>query len=220
MEQQERYIIKIDFREKDCGVGEILNQRYGVNIIEEKLLIGDYVIGEDIVVERKTTSDFAQSVVDGRLFKQAKRMRHSFDWSLFIVEGDTACNNPVNIHTHAFKGALVSIALRWQIPILFSVNINETALILWLAARQTVKAYKDLFLRQGRRPKRLYKQQLYILQGLPKIGPHLARTLLNHFGSVETVITASEKDLTGVKGVGKKKASQIKKLVSQKFSIR
>lgn len=217
MRQQEKYVIKIDFREKDCGVGEILNQRYGVNVIEEILTIGDYVIGEEIVVERKTVSDFAQSVVDGRLFKQAKRMKHSFDWSLFVVEGNAGCNNTVNIHTHSVKGALVSVALRWQIPILFSANINETALILWLAAHQTIKAYKDIFPRQGRRPKRLYKKQLYILQGLPKIGPHLASALLNHFGSVETVITASEKDLIGVKGVGKKTANQIKKLVSNRF---
>ncbi|MFH1776881.1 MAG: ERCC4 domain-containing protein [Candidatus Omnitrophota bacterium] len=214
---QEKYIIKIDFRERDCGVGTVLHAQYGVEVIEEKLPVGDYLIDEEIVVERKTVSDFAQSVVDGRLFKQAQRMKSSFDWSLFIVEGDIAVNNTVNMHAHTIKGALVSIALRWQIPVLFSKNIKETALILWLAGQQRVKAAYDLFPRRKRPPKRLYKQQLYILQGLPQVGPKLAGALLNYFGSVEEVIGASELALRDVDGVGKIKARKIKQIVGSQF---
>ncbi len=207
-------LIKADFREDISGIGELLERKYKVGVVREQLKTGDYIIHGEIVVERKTSLDFVRSLIDGRIFRQAANMKRFFDSAFFIVEGNNLYNTGIDIHPHAVKGALVSIALRWQIPVLFSENTGETALFLWLVANQKVTAYNELSVRPGRRPKRLYKKQLYILQGFPQVGPKLAGELLSHFGSVEAVITASEEDLTEVKGLGKKKAGQIKKLVS------
>ena len=38
------------------------------------LTAGDYCIDEAVLIERKTAADFAQSLIDGRLFCQAGRM--------------------------------------------------------------------------------------------------------------------------------------------------
>ncbi|MCK5287921.1 MAG: hypothetical protein KAJ79_02575, partial [Candidatus Omnitrophica bacterium] len=159
------------------------------------------MIHGEIVVECKTSLDFVRSVIDGRIFRQAANMKRFFDSVFFIVEEKNLYNTGIDIHPHAVKGALVSIALRWQIPVFFCENTGETALLLWLVAYQKVTAYNELSVRRDRRPKRLYKQQLYILQGFPQVGLKLAGELLNHFGSVEAVITALEKDLTEVKGL-------------------
>ena len=167
----------------------------------EQLKTGDYIINNEIVVERKTFLDFVRSVIDGRIFRQAANIKRFFDSAFFIVEGKNLYNTGIDIHPHAVKGALVSNVLRWQISVFFSENIGETVFLLWLVANQKVTAYNELSVRPGRSPKRLYKQQLYILQGLPQVDPKLAGELLNHFGSVEAVITASEKDLTGVRGL-------------------
>lgn len=53
------------------------------------------------------------------------------------------------------------------------------------------------------------KTQLHILQELPGIGPERALTLLERFGSIEAVLTASAKELAMVKGIGKHTAKSI-----------
>lgn len=68
--------------------------------------------------------------------------------------------------------------------------------------------------RYDRQPKRLASRRLYVLQGLPGVGPALANRLLLHFGSVEHVITADHTLLMEVRGIGAKKAQRIRRLVS------
>ena len=68
-------------------------------------------------------------------------------------------------------------------------------------------------LRGGYRPKRLKSKQLYILQGLPEIGPKLAKRLLRHFKSVSKVMNASVRTLTEVDGIGKISAERIRKVL-------
>ena len=208
------FIIKSDFREDDSKVREILTRQYGIKLTRANLSAGDYIIDDEIVIERKTTLDFAQSVIDGRLFKQAAKMKQLFDFFIFIIEGDNLYNPSINIHPHAILGALVSLALAWRIPVFFSKDMEETALLLWLIANQKTLTYSEFSYRPGRRPKQLRKKQLYILEGLPQIGPKLAIQLLEHFGSVEAVITASEEELMGIQGLGKIKAMKIKEAVT------
>lgn len=211
--------IKADTREQNPDVERFLSQEYGIAVVREQLRWGDYVIDDDIVVERKTPYDFAQSIIDGRLFRQAAGIKQGFDHALFIVEGEDIYAASQNIHQNAIAGALVSIALRWQIPVLFSRDARHTAFLLYLAAGQRLKANQDFLYRCGRRPKRLRRRQLFLLQGLPRVGPALAEKLLNHFGSVETVMTASEQVLKDVDGIGRKKAGEIKKVLTQKAGV-
>jgi len=53
-----------------------------------------------------------------------------------------------------------------------------------------------------------------VLQGLPGVGPALAKRLLVHCGSVERVITADQDLLAQVRGIGPKKAQRIRNVVS------
>jgi len=59
------------------------------------------------------------------------------------------------------------------------------------------------------------KRQLYVLQGLPGIGPERATRLLDTFGSLEEVFGAEDDDLAEVDGVGTKTAERIHHLVSE-----
>ncbi len=70
--------------------------------------------------------------------------------------------------------------------------------------------------RYDRKPKRFASRKLYMLQGLPGVGPALAHHLLIEFGSVERVVTANENALMQVRGLGPKKAARIRKLVSHR----
>jgi len=59
------------------------------------------------------------------------------------------------------------------------------------------------------------KTQLYILQGLPGVGPERASRLLDRFGTVEASISASSNELQSVDGIGENIAEKIKWAVSE-----
>lgn len=209
--------IRMDYREKDSGIAGILKAKYDITVATEFLETGDYVINDEIVVERKTTFDFAQSIIDGRLFKQAERMKRFSDFSVMIIEGSNFYDTSIDIHSHAIKGAFVSMILAWNIPILFSVNAEDSAYFLQLLGAQDAKACCGLSFRSGRRPKRNRKRQLYILQGLPGVGPVLAAELLDHFASVESVMIAQENELSQISHLGSIKAKKIRDILSKKY---
>ena len=73
-------------------------------------------------------------------------------------------------------------------------------------------------LRGGYRPKRLKSKQLYILQGLPKVGPKIAKRLLRHFKSISKVMSASAQDLSKIDGIGKISAEKIREVLDTEVS--
>jgi Fanconi anemia group M protein len=56
---------------------------------------------------------------------------------------------------------------------------------------------------------------LYVLQGLPGVGPARAEQLLEAFGTVEAVMTASVDDLTAVESIGPKTARSMRWVVEE-----
>ena len=76
------------------------------------------------------------------------------------------------------------------------------------------EAYIDVVpLRGGYRPKRLKSKQLYLLQGLPQVGPMLAKRLIEHFRSVSRIMSASIQELTEVEGIGRVSAEKIRRVL-------
>ena len=206
-------LIEIDYRERDIGIPEML-RKSNIMVEEKRLFIGDYLINKHIAVERKTTRDFAISIIDGRLFSQASRLKRYAEVQLMVIEGTDLFYTGYEIDPQAIKGAIVSLSVSWQIPLIFSKSPEGTAEILVMAGIQDVKYRDEILKRAGRRPRRLLTRKLFLLQGLPGIGPKIAKRMLEHFGSVEKIITASEHELSCVEGIGRKKASMIREIVT------
>ena len=179
----------------------------------ERLPVGDYLIEGGILIERKTHSDFATSLVDGRLFPQAAALVRSPHRPIVLLEGPVPAQMPA-VHAHALKGAMLSLAVMWRLPVICSRNPEESLRILRLLAGQLASTNLEVLQRYDRKPKRLASRKLYVLQGLPGVGPALANRLLVHFGSVERVMTADQGLLAQVRGIGPKKARRIRNLVS------
>jgi len=55
--------------------------------------------------------------------------------------------------------------------------------------------------------------QLCLLQGLPDVGPKLAKRLLDYFHSVGRVMNAAVDELTEVEGVGETRAAKIREIL-------
>lgn len=207
-----RVQILADDRERTAPVVEALRAREGVEVICQRLKIGDYQINEWLF-ERKTLMDFAESIKDGRLFSQARRLASAGPSVAFILEGKAGDLAQSRMRRESLQGALISLSLIYQIPILRSLDSRETAHLLFYAGQQLQRDQADHIPRHGRRPKRRRKLQLYVLQGLPGIGPEKADRLLVEFGSVSGVMTASHEELRRVAGIGEKMAKRIRWLL-------
>ena len=67
-----RITVIADDRESKNQVIKFLSDMKNVFVVVKRLSVGDYIVDNQLVFERKTLKDFARSIVDGRLFKQAK----------------------------------------------------------------------------------------------------------------------------------------------------
>lgn len=212
--------IEVDYREKPSGILEILQKRNGVVVEEKRLAIGDYRINGNIVVERKTTKDFIISIIDGRLFSQASRLKKFTERPIVVIEGTDLYHTGYDMDPQAIKGAIASLSTVWYIPVILSKDVNGTADFLTMTGLQDLE-YQLQYDKRGaipvgrqrRKPKRVKRLKLHILQGLPNIGPKIANRMLERFGSIEKVISANQSELAVVEGIGKKKAAMIREIV-------
>ncbi len=56
------------------------------NTIRKQLVAADYIIG-DTAIERKTSSDFCQTVFEKRLFIQLLKMKEKYKNAVLVIEG-------------------------------------------------------------------------------------------------------------------------------------
>ena len=203
-----------DYREFQSGIPTMLLKRE-IETKLENLSAGDYLVNDQILVERKTAEDFVQSIISNRLFYQCEKMKWNSYHHLLVIEGNPYTTKH-KISREAIKGALLSISTAWQIPVMFTKDKIETFDLLISTGNQILKS-KIPNIRRGYKPKKPKNQQLYLLQGLPEIGPALAYRLLLHFGSVKKIMRATEKQLLKVEGVGKTKALKITEFINRNF---
>jgi ERCC4-type nuclease len=200
----------IDDRERGSGVIEALRTHPNVELTVRRLDLGDYLIDRTLVVERKTLPDFAMSVVDGRLFTQASRLaRVSRATPCFILEGTAEDHPNLVITRSAMQGAIITITLVFGLPLLRSAGPQETADLILFAADQLHRRNSAAPKRQGYHPKGLARQQSFLLQAIPDIGPARAKRLLDTFGSPAGVASAKIEDLQAVDGIGESAATSI-----------
>jgi ERCC4-type nuclease len=207
--------IVADDRERVSEVIEFLQRIPGVAVQIERLASGDYLADRRILFERKTLQDFAVSIVDGRLFKQMLALTKSKFKAVLILEGSGKDAMTSGVRREALQGALITISLILGIPVMRSMAPEESARLIVYAARQLQSVEKSGCPRPGYRPKGKKGRQLYILQGLPGVGRERASRLLEKFGSVEAIMSASREDLLTVDGVGAKTADRIRWAVGE-----
>ena len=123
--------LKIDFREQRSGiVSEIEKLTNKIAFELCTLPTGDYMVGDKIIVERKTLNDFLTSIKTGRIFQQAYRIAQSGKNGLIILEGDKTMVDSSLMSRKAVQGALIHLTVFIGIPVIRSLNIQETATLL------------------------------------------------------------------------------------------
>lgn len=200
-----------DYREEPSGIPGLLLQA-DAEVSFVALKTGDYVINNEMIVERKSAEDFIQSLVSDRLFTQCARLEKSPMRPFLLLEGNPF-RTAHQIDRQAVKGALLSVIASWHIPVIYSKNTEDTVNLLLMLGHQALKQ-SHLIRVNGYKPKRLKSRRLRFLQGLPNTGPVMAERLYQHFGSIEAIVNAGVKELQNVEGVGKKTAERIRIFIS------
>ena len=170
-----------------------------------------------IGIERKTQQDFLNSIIDKRIINQLIFLKDNFSIPLLIVEGEENIYELRNFHPNAIRGMFASIALDFQIPILYTKNHKDTTALLITILKRLEKPKKHISLLKKRKPLTLKEQQEYIIESLPSIGPTLSKSLLKKFKTVKKVINAKEKQLEKINKIGPKKIKKIQEVINKNY---
>ena len=215
MEASQSFSIVADDREARGPVVSALHRHDCVGLRIERLPAGDYLVDDALLLERKTLPDLVASIKDGRLFAQGLRLTQAPLRAAIILEGRSQDLADSRMRREAIQGALVTLTLFLGIPLLRSMDPEETARLILFAARQGRAYASGALPRKGARPRGKARVQSRLLQGLPGVGPERARRLLEWFGTVEAVIAAPADALAAVPGIGKGTAEAIRWAVQE-----
>jgi len=207
-----------DLRESHLVIEAL--QKMEAKVVEKTISPGDYVVGEGFAVERKTFRDFIQSIYKKRLFEQIERLHQAYPQCCLVIEGDVGYGLTSLYNPQIFWAALARTTVDWNIPIIFTVNEEQTAQFIFSLAKK-LQEEKGEVVAVRYKPKFYTRagQQRFAVQGLPRVGPILADRLLKKFRSVRGVFTATRYELLRVEGFGKKRAEEISRFLDETYSM-
>ncbi|GGO02875.1 DEAD/DEAH box helicase [Haloarcula pellucida] len=216
---EETIEIVADQRELDSTIARDLSTRDGVETRLETLAVGDYVLSDRVVVERKTVADFMDTLTGGdrSMFEQVGDATRHYARPVVVVEGEDLYGAR-NVHHKAINGALASLAVDFGASVMRTADEAETAdLLEVIAGREQDEGDREVSVHGEKQSKTLAEQQEYVVTSVAEVGPVTARNLLAHFGSVEAVMTAGHDDLLDVAGIGEVTATRIRDVVSGEY---
>jgi len=197
-----------DIHEKNSMViPEIIERGVGVEI--KKLQIADYIISDEIAIERKTMNDFLNSVMSKRIINQLINLKNNYKKPLVIIETSehhefyTSDAHP-NLNKNAIKGMILSTIFDFGVPILLTKDYKETADFITLLAKRQERGKQEISLKTKKHAFTIQEQQQLILESFPKVGPKTAKEILKYFKTLKNFANASIEELKKIPKLGKK----------------
>jgi ERCC4-related helicase/ERCC4-type nuclease len=240
-EKDSENMITIDHREANSTLPAML-KLHGHQISMEHLTVGDIRISDRILIERKSARDLVDSLIDGRLIHQARRLCSAAPRPLIIVES----NETQRVHPNAVHGAMAWITLDLGLPVVMTGSPEQTARFVSIAAKREARVLDLLMTHVRRKPKDAEKSALSaasseimsiingeadegllskkwsdevlvkrakILAELPGIGAVTAKKIMAVAGDIMGLCTMSEHELTQIDGVSSIQANELFKFL-------
>jgi len=201
-------MIAADIHEKNSLVIAELIER-GVNVDIRKLPVADYLITNDVAIERKTINDFISSMMNKRLINQLRELKANYKNPLIIIENSdhhelyTSERHP-NMNKNAVRGMILSIIFDFQIPVILVKDYKETADFIILLIKKQEKGKQEISLTAKKHAFTIFEQQQIILESFPGIGPKTAKEILKHFKTLKNFANADIEELKKIPKLGKK----------------
>ena len=207
LKEEKKQVIIADNREKNSLViSELIN--LGNKVELKQLDIADYIVN-NIAIERKTMSDLISSIIDKRIFSQLNNLKQYPEYLLILEQNNNAVSN---INENAIKGFLLSVALKFKVPMIYTLNEKDTAKYISLIANK--KKDSPSSIRPNKKAQTKEEQIQFILEGFPKIGPAKAKELIKEFKTLKNIVNSSKETLEKIIG---KHAKDLYDLFNQEF---
>jgi len=206
-------VILCDHREQRSTLPKLLAAR-GIELEILELGVGDYQISSRILLERKASDDFVESIKDGRLFEQASRLRRSCSRPLLLIEGD-----PTRIARTSLQGALAAL-YRMQIPVLRSNDLSGSADWIETLYRQESRPKKRQLPIKVRLPSAATDSEIVLamLSAIPGVSLNRASDLLNEFGDLASLLLAEPEEIAAIPGIGPASAEKILRILKASYA--
>jgi len=199
--------IIVDNREQASELPRILSEM-GFKIIFKQLAVGDYVLSQDLAIERKTIHDFIASLFDGRLFRQADDLSKNYKISIILIEGDASLVSQLLNNPKVYYGALSSLIINYNVKTVFVPTVEDSAIFIDRLAFNLKKDQRTRIIYNQKKYSSGEDYQINLVASLPGIGPKLAEKIIEKFGSPIRAFNAGITELAEV--VGKARAKKIK----------
>ena len=150
LKPKDQVVIFVDFREESSGIKGAIEE-LGGSVKKIDLKVGDYICSDRVCIERKTSEDFINSIIDGRLFQQAEELIDNFTKPIIIIEGNYFRES---MNENAIKATLSSLILDYGISVLTTKDEEDTAkTIYWLAKKEQVESQRPVGIKGKKKPK-------------------------------------------------------------------
>lgn len=194
IKEESKIKIIIDYREKNSlVVSELIG--LGFEVEYQQMKVGDYLV-KDVIIERKTVKDFLSSMLNRRLMQQLIELQQ-YENKLLLIEGiseeELYNEKKEGINANAVRGFLLSIALKFKVPIIFTKNYEDTTKFISVLAKK--KQTSELPLNVTKKTLNKKQQMRYILESFPNIGPTTAKKLLEKHKTLKKIFNLSKEKL-------------------------
>jgi Fanconi anemia group M protein len=183
----------------------------------QQLEVGDILLSETVAIERKSKKDFINSLLDQRLFPQLLNLSKNFRRPILILEGEENIFSLRNMNPEALRSALSTIAIDLRIPILYTDSVEESAKMIYSLSKRVLRSQSGINTYAQKKANSQREEMERFVSSIPGINAVTAVTLLEQFNSIDSLVSASEKELLMCKGIGKQRAVVLKTFFSKKY---
>jgi len=182
-EKTDKPIIIVDTREAS-GAPKIAKglTELGAEVRLEALQKGDYIVSDQVAIERKTVHDFVYTLTRRFLFEQLFKLKEVYAKPFILIEGYMPIVYKFSrIQPASVWGAMFALA-KQGINMIHTNSYKETIDFLYVAAKQEQIVEKRVPVIHPIKPtETLQDQQVFFLASLPVIGREKAISLLESY---------------------------------------
>lgn len=214
-------MIYVDYREPEIMVEKL--RSYGVAVRVQQLDVGDYVIGEGLVIERKTIDDFFRSIDSNRYYEQLYRLK-DYRRPIVYITGMYPRRVPVRRRGNKLVPVDISRELRvhrvisyysFGVPVIHVASDDELIKDILEYHKKSSKREPSLKPIKKSKRKELRDIRVEIIGCIPGIGRKTANYLADHY-TIEQLVSMTEEELCSIP-IGSRKLGKKGKTIYRVF---
>ncbi|TKR76572.1 hypothetical protein L596_017691 [Steinernema carpocapsae] len=148
IEQPENPSVIVDMREFNSELPTVLYKK-GIDLVPSTVEVGDYILSDDIAVERKALDDLTQSLHSGRVFKQVQQMLSNYKHAVLLIESRDKFRMKM-VNGGPFQGELSRRCRETRSLFTILVRSNPKLHCLWsMDPRNTAELFEELKMNQA-----------------------------------------------------------------------